>query len=79
MQRKKTKQEIISQFYLGKRDIRTLFKLSDKKANNLYDIAEKIDIEELGEYRIEPMKVRLTSVCKATGISLNVLQKLVKE
>ena len=78
MQRKKTKDEISSQFYLCKRDIRNLFEIGDARTNRIYQLAEQIDIDELGEYRVEPLKVRMTSVCKVTGISLNMIKKQVK-
>lgn len=79
MYRKKSKEEILKQFYLCKRDLRVLFQIGEVRASKIYRLAEKIDDDELGEYRIEPMKVRITSVCKVTGLNLNTLQKLVKE
>lgn len=41
--------------------------------------AEKIDNEEFHEFRIYPTKVRLTSVSKATGISVNLMKKQAEE
>ena len=79
MQRKKTREEISNQFYLCKRDIRNLFRISDKRTDRIFKLAEKIDIDELGDYRVEPLKVRMTSVCKVTGISLNLMKQQAKE
>ena len=77
-QRKKTREEISNQFYLSKTDISTLFKIGDARTQKIYKLAEQIDNDDLGDYRIEPTKVRMTSVCKVTGISLNLLKQQAK-
>lgn len=74
----KTKQSILEQFYLSQTDIRILLSIGYKQADKLYDLANSIDEKELGEYRIEPNKVRITTVCKVTGFTLNTLQKQIK-
>lgn len=74
----KTKERILKQFYLTQNDIRIMLSIGYKHADQLYDLADRIDSEELGEYRIEPNKVRITSVCKVTGFTLNTLQKQIK-
>lgn len=61
--------------YLNKSDIRRIFQVSQSKADRIYSVADQIDDKEL-EWRIEPFKVRLTTVCKVTGINLNTLQKI---
>lgn len=74
----KTKEKIVEQFYLTQNDIRLLLSIGYKQADKLFDLADSIDEKELGEYRIEPNKVRITSVCKVAGFTLNTLQKQIK-
>ncbi len=76
MQRVKTKTETAKQAYCNVTDIQRLLTCSWKKAKKLYQIADEMDAKELGRYRIEDHKVRITSVCKASGISLAALQKI---
>lgn len=61
--------------FCNKSDIRRIFQVSQSKADRIYSVADQIDDKEL-EWRIEPFKVRLTTVCKVTGINLNTLQKI---
>ena len=68
MQHTKTREEIFAQPYLTKADIKRLLQVSQ----------EVIDKEFFGKFRIEPTKVRITSVCKVAGISLNTLQRQIK-
>lgn len=79
MQRKKTKEEIAKQFYLSKTDIRVLLGIGYPQSIKVYNLANDIDNEELQKYRIEPTKVRMTSVCKVTGFTLNTIQKQVRK
>lgn len=79
MMRVKTRKEIARQQYLNKRDIQRLLLVSQTKAVRIYNLAEKIDTEDLKEYRIEPTKVRITSVSKVTGISVNLMKKQAEE
>lgn len=78
MIRAKTRQQIANQLYLTKTDIQRLLGVSQYKARRIYDLADEIDAEEL-KYRIEPTKVRISSVSKATGISLNLIKKQAEE
>ena len=78
MQRTKTREEILAQPYLTKADIKKLLRVSQGKAVRIYRFAESIDKEFFKEFRIEPAKVRITSVCKVTGISFNMLAKQIK-
>ena len=78
MIRTKTRQQIANQLYLTKTDIQRLLGVSQYKARRIYDLANNIDTEEL-KYRIEPTKVRISSVSKATGISLNLIKKQAEE
>ena len=79
MMRVKTRKEIARQQYLNKRDIQRLLLVSQTKSVRIYNLAEKIDMEDLKEYRIEPTKVRITSVSKVTGISVNLMKKQAEE
>lgn len=79
MMRVKTRKEIARQQYLNKRNIQRLLLVSQTKAVRIYNLAEKIDMEDLKEYRIEPTKVRITSVSKVTGISVNLMKKQAEE
>lgn len=78
MQRTKSREEILTQIYLTKTDIKRLLQISYGSSVRVYKAAEKLDIEQLREFRIEPTKVRITSVCKVTGISFNMLEKQIK-
>ena len=74
MQFKKTRQQIANQLYLTKTDIQRLLGVSQYKARRIYDLANQIDAEDL-KYRVEPTKVRITSISKVTGISVNLMKK----
>lgn len=78
MIRIKTRQQIATQLYLTKTDIQRLLGVSQYKARRIYDLADGIDAEEL-KYRIEPTKVRITSISKVTGISVNLIKKQAEE
>ena len=78
MIRTKTRQQIANQFYLTKTDIQRLLGVSQYKARQIYELADGIDKDEL-KYRVEPTKVRLTSVSKVTGLSLNLIKKQAEE
>lgn len=78
MIRTKTRQQIANQLYLTKTDIQRLLGVSQYKARRIYDLADGIDTEEL-KYRVEPTKVRLTSISKVTGLSLNLIKKQAEE
>ena len=78
MQFKKTRQQIANQLYLTKTDIQRLLGVSQYKARRIYDLANQIDAEDL-KYRVEPTKVRITSISKVTGISVNLMKKQAEE
>lgn len=75
---RKTRQQIANQLYLTKTDIQRLLGVSQQKAVRIYDLANEIDAEDL-KYRIEPTKVRITSISKVTGISVNLMKKQAEE
>ena len=78
----KTKAEAFAP-YLCVSDIQVLLSRQDQhcswnKAKQTYLFADRIDDDELGRYRIEPHKVRLESVLKVTGISIDILMKQIE-
>lgn len=73
MQKVKSREEIANQIYLNKADIRKLLGVSYNTAVRIYDYADKIDNEL--PFRIEPAKVRITSVAKVVNMSLETLKK----
>lgn len=75
---RKTRQQIANQLYLTKTDIQRLLGVSQQKAVRIYDLANQIDAEDL-KYRVEPTKVRITSISKVTGISVNLMKKQAEE
>ena len=75
---RKTRQQIANQLYLTKTDIQRLLCVSQQKAVRIYELANQIDAEDL-KYRIEPTKVRITSISKVTGISVNLMKKQAEE
>lgn len=75
-QKKKTREEVITQPYLNTSDISKLLSVTYPKAKRIYKAADQIDSEI--KYRIEPTKVRMSSVMKVTGINFNLLLKQIK-
>lgn len=73
MQRQKTRVEISSQLYVNKNDIRRLMGVSFDVAREIYTRAEEIDKSQ--KFRIYPTKVKITSVCKVTGFTLESIRK----
>ena len=78
MKKRKTRLEIYQQTYLTKTDIRKLFLVSQPKAIRIYNLADTLDRTELGEYRIEPFKVRFKSAMKVTHTEPSLLLKQIK-
>lgn len=62
-------ENLLDLYYLNINQISKLFGLSQKKAKKLYELASKIDDEELKEYRVEPRKVRQKTLLKIQGLS----------
>lgn len=77
-ERVKTREELLTQAFLNRSEISKLLCVPYKAASKIYEMADKIDQECLKEFRIYDTKVRITSVCKVAGISLNTLQKQIK-
>ena len=73
MQKVKTREEIANQIYLNKADIRKLLGVSYNTAVRIYEYTNRVDNEL--PFRIEPAKVRITSVAKVVNMSLETLKK----
>lgn len=65
----KTKESIYKQYFLNIQDIQILFELSRPKAKQVFDYADELDQEKYQEYRIEPRKVSIDSICKVLKVS----------
>lgn len=78
MQRMKSREEICTQYYLSQTDIRKLLQVGYSQAKRIYSFASDIDDQELNKWRIEPYKVRMTSVCKVIGTTVPALQRQIK-
>lgn len=77
MQRKKTREEVVTMPYLTKSDICTLLNASYPVAARIYKFAKEIDDAEL-KYPIYANRVRIKSVCKVTGTDINLLMRQTK-
>lgn len=74
-----SKKELIEKSFLNKTDISRLFGVPRYVANKIYDQADKLDQAYFNEYRIYDTKVRLTSCCKVTGITLSQLKHQISD
>lgn len=77
MQRKKSREEVLGQAYLNRRDIQKLLALPYRQASKIYDHAMEIDKEKL-KYRIYDTKVRMQSVLEVSGVSLSMLTRQIQ-
>ena len=75
----KTRDELLAQAFLNRSEISSLLGVPYATASKIYALADRIDQEGLKEFRIYDTKVRITSVCKVAGISLNTLHTLQKQ
>ena len=78
-QRTKTRSEIVRQMYLNVTDISKIMGTSFSKAKKIYKAAEQLDIERMGEYRYEDIKVSMESVSKVVHMSREKLIKYVDD
>lgn len=74
----KTREQVLGQSYLTIKDVQRLLGVSWRAAKKAYTLADDLDDEELGRFRIEPRKVRIKSVLHVTGTNYNLLQKQIK-
>lgn len=71
----KEKETILKQYFLNIKDISELFGISRKKAKKVYDLANILDDELFGNYRIEERKVTMASTCKVMKTTLQGIKK----
>ena len=76
-QKIRTREETSYLLYLKQSDIRKLFQCSQQTAKKIYAKAD--DIDNQLTFRAEDKKVRITSVCEVTCMSLNTIKKQAKE
>lgn len=74
MMLKKTRDQIAYQFYVTQADIRKLFECSNETAKRIYKMTDA-EFDSKEKFRVEPRKVKLTNVCKLTGLTLQTIQK----
>lgn len=78
MQRKKTREELLTAPYLSKTDICTLYGVPWAVAVRVFALAKEADAEALGDRIVYPTKVRLTSTLAVQGLTLATLQRQIK-
>lgn len=62
--------------YLNIADIKHLLDVSQQSAKRIYLLADEIDSDKSNlPHRIEPAKVRITSIAKVVNMSLETLKK----
>ena len=70
---KYSRRECLAKTELNITEIATLFRISRSKATRVYKIAEKLDIQDY-EYRIDDTRVKTSTACKVTGVTLKQLR-----
>lgn len=76
-QKKYTRSELLSKSFLKKSQIRVLLGCTTKEAEKIYQVADRIDGEELKDRRISQYP-RLKSVLKASGTDYSLLTRQIK-
>lgn len=64
--------------YLNVTDIADHLGISWRKAKRVYDECDRIEKEELAAFRIEPRKVRITTLCRVAQVSLSDIKQTKK-
>lgn len=75
MKKKKTRYETSQQVYLNVTDIADHLGITWRKAKRVYEVCDRIDAVELASFRVEPKKVRITTVSEVTKLPLAQLKK----
>lgn len=75
----KTRREILKDAYIRKTHIAVLLGVPRSTANKLYQIADEIDNEQLGAWRVEPQKVRMKTLLRVAGIDYKFLERQIYE
>lgn len=72
----KTRDEVLTQYYLNINDIRTLLGVSYKTAKRIYERANEIDDEMFEEYRVELKKVTMKAVLLVNHLTMKDIKKV---
>lgn len=75
----KSQHAVAHQTFLGAMNIKTLLGISCTNAKKVFAAADRLDTQELTGFRIDLRLVRITSVCQATGLSINLLDRQTQE
>lgn len=78
MQRKKSRAELLSALYLNISEIAVLLDVPRPVARKIYVKSQAIDKEQLGDFWIYQNKVRIGSVAKVSGTSIQALERQIK-
>lgn len=78
MKRKKSRTELLSEFYLNKAEIGYLFGLPYYRAVKVFNLAQEKDKAELQNRIIYDYKVRLTSALNVQGLTYSQLERQIK-
>lgn len=78
MQRKKSRTELLGTVYLNISEIAILLDVPKAVARKIYVKSQAIDREQLGDFWVYENKVRIGSVTKVSGISLQTLERQIK-
>ena len=76
----KSREELLTETYLCKAEIKRLFNVSKTVASQVFEIAHQTDLDQLGRARMfyYGKKVRLKTCIKIMGIDYNLLTKQIK-
>lgn len=74
----KSREEILQSSYLNKVEIARLLQIGPSQSFQVFNLAMRLDDQQLGEWKIYHNRVRLKSVMKVTGTDFNMLQKQIK-
>lgn len=72
----KTRDEVLTQYYLNINDIKTLLGVSYKTAKRIYERANEIDDEMFEEYRVELKKVTMKAVLLVNHLTMKDIKKV---
>lgn len=78
MQRKKTREDLLTAQYLSKTDISNLYGLPWAVAVRVFTLAKAEDVKALGDRIVYPTKVRLVSTLAVQGLSFKTLERQIK-
>lgn len=78
MKRKKTREELLKEFYVSKTEIADLFAIPYCRAKKVFRLAQEKDKAELKDRVIYDTKVRLNSALNVQGFTYNQIERQIK-